>query len=27
VRHLLGLDPPREYKMQPAAAPARPPGN
>jgi len=27
VQHLLGVDPPREYKMQPAAAPARPPGD
>jgi dipeptidyl aminopeptidase/acylaminoacyl peptidase len=27
VQHLLGVDPPKEYKMQPAAAPARPPGD
>jgi dipeptidyl-peptidase-4 len=26
VKHLLGVEPPKEYKMQPAAAPARPPG-
>jgi dipeptidyl aminopeptidase/acylaminoacyl peptidase len=27
VKWLLGVDPPKEYKMQPPAAPARPPGN
>jgi hypothetical protein len=27
VKHLLGVEPPKEYKMQPAAAPARPPGD
>jgi len=27
VRHLLGVEPPTEYTMQPAAAPARPPGD
>jgi dipeptidyl aminopeptidase/acylaminoacyl peptidase len=26
VKHLLGVEPPREYRMQPAA-PGRPPGN
>jgi dipeptidyl aminopeptidase/acylaminoacyl peptidase len=27
VQHLLGVEPPKEYKMQPAAAPGRPPGD
>jgi dipeptidyl aminopeptidase/acylaminoacyl peptidase len=27
VKHLLGVDPPKEYKMQPAPAPVRPPGD
>jgi dipeptidyl-peptidase 4 len=27
VKHLLGVEPPKEYKMQPAPAPVRPPGN
>jgi dipeptidyl aminopeptidase/acylaminoacyl peptidase len=27
VKHLLGVEPPKEYKMQPAAAPGRPPGD
>jgi len=27
VKHLLGVEPPAEYKMQPAAVPARPPGD
>ena len=27
VKHLLGVEPPKEYKMQPAAVPARPPGD
>jgi dipeptidyl aminopeptidase/acylaminoacyl peptidase len=27
VRHLLGVEPPKEYRMQPAAAPGRPPGD
>jgi dipeptidyl-peptidase 4 len=27
VKHLLGVEPPKEYKMQPPAAPGRPPGN
>jgi dipeptidyl aminopeptidase/acylaminoacyl peptidase len=27
VQHLLGVEPPKEHKMQPAAAPARPPGD
>ena len=27
VKHLLGVEPPKEYKMQPAPAPVRPPGD
>jgi len=27
VKHLLGVEPPKEYKMQPAPAPTRPPGD
>ena len=27
VKHLLGVEPPKEYRMQPAAAPVRPPGD
>jgi hypothetical protein len=27
VKHLLGAEPPKEYKMQPAAPPTRPPGD
>jgi dipeptidyl-peptidase 4 len=27
VKHLLGVEPPKEYKMQPPAAPGRPPGH
>ena len=27
VRWLLGVEPPKEYKMQPSPAPARPPAN
>jgi dipeptidyl aminopeptidase/acylaminoacyl peptidase len=27
VKHLLGVEPPKEYRMQPAPAPGRPPGD
>jgi len=27
VKHLLGVEPPKEYKMQPSPAPGRPPGD
>jgi dipeptidyl aminopeptidase/acylaminoacyl peptidase len=27
VKHLLGVEPPKEYRMQPAAGPGRPPGD
>jgi len=27
VKHLLGVEPPKEYKMQPVASPGRPPGD